>query len=594
MYKHQGNGSALLRRGAAILTATAFLAGSAWWGAGSALANTAAPPAPANLRTSPTGISTDGNVVLTWDASTGTDIAYYQVFRYNGSADPAASELTYLGRTQAAGSTYTDQAPGEGGFKYAVMAVTTAGSASLPSAWASILVDLPANGAGTVSPDATAPAAVASLSAGGAAHSKNRTVTLTWAASQDADLWRYLVYRADGTQAAKMVGYVAAGTNTFADTVTADNAYTYYILAQDKTGNASAASANAVITVDATAPVVQITAPAALQAYLNNASLTVTATITEGAAGYEASAVKYYLDGALQASPTLSLSGLMPGAHLVKVEVTDRAGNTGSAEAQFLVNAATVDPSAARSLTAPAYSKSRTVSLSWTAPAGGAATGYKVYRLAAGAAPALAGSTAGNVTQFSDTVTADGVYSYYVVAENGTTTGQPSNAVSVNVDTVAPVIAVSSPKADERYPKEGALAVQVTVTDAGSGYDPAAVKLFLDGAALSGTSIDLAALADGSHTFKVEVADRAGNAAVKTVTFKVGAAQGDDGDKPARPDLIKLLQSLRSQIHHGQYNALMAKAKNGNLKSFKQQVLKHRGKFIAPAAAEKLLKALED
>ncbi len=593
------NHQPLFKRSAAVLTTAAFLAGTVLWGARPALADSVAPPAPANMRVSPSGISTDGTAILTWDAAAATDVAYYQIFRYSGAQSPAASELTYLGRTEDTRTYFIDHAPGEGQFRYAVMAVDQSGNAGQVSAWVGLTVDLPTNGSGNVVPDTTAPDA-ASAFAAGAAYRKERAVTLTWTGSQAPDLWRYLVYRADGAQAPKMIAYVAAGTNTYTDTVTADNSYRYYIIAQDKTGNASAASANASTVVDAAAPVVQITAPVAGQTYLQGSTITIAATITEGAAGYEASAVKYFLDGAQVASPTLNLTGLSIGSHTVKVEVADRAGNVGSAQASFLVNSATVDPTAPRSLTAPQYSKSRSVSLSWSAPASGTVTQYMVYRTTGTGSAVLVGATQATITQYTDMVPADGLYSYYVVASNGTSVGQPSNLAATQVDTVAPTINVGAPISGKRYEKNGTLAVQVTVSDAGSGYEPSAVKLYLDGSALTGSTINLAALSEGSHAFKVEARDRAGNIALKTVSFSVGQVDDDDEDddddhhKAPRRDLLDLLTTLRNKIHHGHFSALWAKAKSGNIKSFEEHVRKHRGKFIDKDAADKLLKALEE
>lgn len=70
--------------------------------------------------------------------------------------------------------------------------------------------------------------------------------------------------------------------------------------------------------------------------------------------------------------------------------------------------------------------------LSWTAPAEGTPTGYKVYRrLAAHEHPTLAGSVGADTTSFTDsTATVGALYSYTVTAVDGDGESAESNAVS--------------------------------------------------------------------------------------------------------------------------------------------------------------------
>lgn len=579
-----------------LLTVAATFAGALVWHGHTVFADTTPPPAPANFRLSPGSVTADGTVVLTWDAPSAADVTHYEVYRYPGAAlIPTADALTYLGRTENANTYYIDTAPTEGSYHYAVRAVDAAGNAGPLTTWVAITADFPANGTGTITPDSTAPGAPAGLSTG-AAYSKTRRVTLTWTASNAPDLWRYLIYRSNGAET-KMVAYAEAGTASYAETLTQDGAYTYYIIAQDKTGNASPASGTAAITVDGTSPAVQITAPVAGQSYSPGTALTIAATITENGSGYDPSGVKYYLDGVQLTSPTLPQ--LASGSHTVKVEVTDRAGNTGSAESTFTV-AAAPDTAAPQNLTAPAYRKERNVTLTWQPPLTNAVTQYRVYRTPAGGTATAVGTTPHNVTQFTDTVAADGVYSYHVVAENGTAAGAASAPVTVTVDTVAPTVSIRSPKDGETYRQKGSLSVAVSVADALSGKDPASVRLFLDGAPLSVSTIDLARLTPGAHSLKAEAADRAGNTASQAVSFTVKARTQDDDDDDddddedrddARQDLIDLLQDLREEIHHGIYKALLKKAENGSIREFVKLVQNQAGKHISPSAAKKLLKA---
>lgn len=595
----------LLRHGISLTAAIAVMAATLGWSGAPAFALDA-PPAPTNLTTSPTPITSDGNVQLNWLAPAGATIDHYQVFRYTGTASPAASAVTYINRTTGNQITYSDTIPTEGYYWYSVMAVDAQGRASGPSNWAFVLANFPANG-DTIAPDNQAPAQQANLKfltgAGaitGPLYSNTELVTLTWPGTTESDLWRYIVYRQKGTAAADAIGYAypqpgAAALTFVDDEFEVDAQYTYWVVAQDRTGNVSADSNKPVAFVDTTAPVVQITAPVNGQSYTASGTLTITATITDATAGYESTAVKYYLNNSLLTTPTLNLSSLAGGVHTVRVEVPDRAGNLGSATAIFVVNSNATNPTAPRNLTGPAHSNSRTVTLTWQAPQTGTYTNYRVYRATLNQNPVSVGAP--TVTQFTDTVTADGIYNYFVVAENGSAVSPASAIVTVKVDTVAPAITVTAPQQGHVYRNSGTLTPQYTVTDATSGYDASQVKLYLDNTLFTGTSINLAALSlNLSHTFRVDVTDRAGNFAQTSVAFTVsetGADPGDDDDdNPAPEGVLELLASLKSQIHHGHYVAISAQIRSGNIDAAIKHIQKHRGKFITPEAADQLLQAL--
>jgi hypothetical protein len=582
----------LRARSAGLLTAVLLTAGMLAPGPVPAYAADTVPPAaPTDVIVGP-GSVTNGPVYVSWQAPAETDIAYYQIFRVGSVGATETSEVTYLGRTTDARTYFFDNLPSEGLFEYTVIAVDTAGNASVAGApWAAITGDFDANGAGTILPDVTAPAAPGSFHAG-AAFSKNKAVALSWTKSSAADLWRYIIYRKDATGALTSAGYAEATATTFSDTVQTDGAYTYYAAAQDKTGNLSAPSASAAVTVDNIAPAVLVTAPIEGQSYARTGSLTITAAITEEGAGYEPAAVTYYLDGTKLANPTLALSNLSQGTHTVKVDVTDRAGNTGSDTVHFAMGTASADPNAPQNLTAPVYSKSRTVPLTWSAPSAGTVTQYTVYRTnAATGQTTKAGITAASVTRFTDTVSADGTYAYYVVAQNGTTISTESNLAVTVVDTAAPVITISTPEDGATYDQSGKLTVAVNVTDAHR--DATRTRFWLDGQSFTATEIDLAGLAAGDHTFRVDAADLAGNTGTEKVTFQVGAGgTGDDEDDDHHQNqaLMTLLMTFQGRIPHGHYTALMAKLRSGHVREFTAQVIKFRGKFIPTDVADALLK----
>jgi Right handed beta helix region/Beta-propeller repeat len=92
-------------------------------------------------------------------------------------------------------------------------------------------------------------------------------------------------------------------------------------------------------------------------------------------------------------------------------------------------------------------------------------------------------------------------------------------ATTVSIDTDAPAIAIVSPQA-RQYLDSGTLNVSVSVSETVSGLGgPASVTL--DGVPLSGTAIDLSALAPGSHVLAASATDIAGNTSQTAVTFGV-------------------------------------------------------------------------
>ncbi|HEY8347176.1 MAG TPA: Ig-like domain-containing protein [Symbiobacteriaceae bacterium] len=583
-----------LLRGTAMVTAAALVAGAVAWG-GIALASDTKPPAPpTDLKATPASTE-DGVVELTWKAPRDRDVSYYQIFRVPEGLDAQANEITYLGRTDRKETKFADQIPTEGTFRYAVIAVDKAGNASQASDWVEVQADFPENGLGTVTPDMTAPEKPAGLEVS-EPYTQEETIDLLWDPSEAPDLWRYIVYRTDGTGQRTVLGYVSAEVTALTDTVPGEGTYTYTVIAQDRTGNPSPVSDGVTVVVDRTAPAVAITTPVDGQTYGQADALTIQATITETGAGYEADAVAYYLDEEALAAPVIDLSSVDEGLHTLKVVVTDRAGNTGTGRVRFFVDSEVNHDLAPRNLKVAPYHRDHKVTLTWEEPQEGDVDRYVVHRIGPDGQDQEVASLAPAETRYTDTVPADGEYTYYVIARHTSGAYEASFLVTTVVDTTAPEIAIMEPADGERYSQDDVLAIAVIVEDKTAGYDPEQVAYYLDGQRYGGDTIDLANLSLGSHTFTVKVQDRAGNRASWSVTFQVVAPSNDGkGDKGHGKygDLIKLLAQYQDQIHHGHYKALLAKLKAGNLRGFVTHVVKFRGKFISPEAADALLEAVD-
>lgn len=587
-----------VHKAAAVATALAIAAAL---GAPAVLAaDGSGPAAPRNLVLTPARVTADGNVELDWDASTSTDVVAYEVHRVYGDSttSPKADETTYL--VTSADLWASDLLVAEGRYRYAVIAVDEDGRRSEPTAWRAVLYDDPANGA-EIAADTAGPAAPADLVAE-PAYTKDGAVALSWTAPEADDLGRYLVYRAAGDAEPVFVGYVEAGITYFDDELTEDGTYSYTVVAQDVAGNLSRRSAAVKVTMDTVAPRVTVRAPKADEVYRPEGSLAVRIRVEEEGSGYDADAVAYFLDGSLLDTPVIPLADLAEGTHRLEVDVPDRAGNVGTATVSFVVEESEV-LDAPVILTKSAATRSRTVSFKWEAPEADGVTGYSVYRAEGDGEFALIGTTAATDFDYSDTVSGEGIWSYYVTARYGSSASEPSATVVFTVDQTKPTIRITSPEDGEEYVAEGEVAVAYKVRDTLAGVARDGVMVKLDGAALTQDKINLARLAEGEHVLSVTAVDRAGNQENASVSFTVVAApddeeDDDDDDAPARDEafrqkVLSVLAKWQSKIHHGQFNALKAKAMNGNWFSFVKHVQKFNGKFIHPNAAEELLELFD-
>ena len=206
------------------------------------LADNVAPAVPAGLTVdSANGDDATGvyDVVLSWTASTESDLGGYDVYRGG-----------VLLATVAAGTeTYTDAGvPGavDGGTAvYAILASDASGNDSALSS------NVTATFADNVAP--ATPAGLAVTSANGDDATGTYTVILNWTANAESDFATYEVFR-DGSS----IGTTAA--NTFSDVLageTAGNTHDYTLTATDATGNTSTATSAVTATLtDNVAPAV--------------------------------------------------------------------------------------------------------------------------------------------------------------------------------------------------------------------------------------------------------------------------------------------------------------------------------------------------
>ena len=130
---------------------------------------------------------------------------------------------------------------------------------------------------------------------------------------------------------------------------------------------------------------------------------------------------------------TFSAGGVPVGAYHVRVLASNGVGTSGPSNDALLVVGAGSSPQAPSGLAASWVAS--TVTLSWTAPAGGAAP--TSYVIDVGSAPGLADITSVSTGNAATSLTAvgvpDGTYHVSVRAANGSGVSGPSNAVVVRV-----------------------------------------------------------------------------------------------------------------------------------------------------------------
>lgn len=354
----------------------------------------------------------------------------------------------------------------------------------------------------------------------------------------------------------------ASGVWRFETSALNDGTYAFSVQVVDAAGNISVPTGPLTINIDTDAP-------AAVAGFtvtdnvggttggLNNGDATDDNTPTLSGTAEAGSTVSIYDGTVLLGTATADTGGnwtftteaLSNRVHTFTVTVTDAAGNVSAPSAAFDINVQADLPPATSSLQITDNSGPTAVTLAngavindTTPVLSGAANPGEIIRIfdaANGAEITSVTADADGQWSYTPTLT-DGTYSWYVTAENpGNDPGEPSDTISITVDTVAPAVVDDLVISNDSGDTPVAITAGSTTNDStpvltgSTAPEEAGGRITIyDGNAVIGTAIvqddgswsfTTPILSQGLHALSVSVTDAAGNEGLRTaaVSFTV-------------------------------------------------------------------------
>lgn len=183
------------------------------------------------------------------------------------------------------------------------------------------------------------------------------------------------------------------------------------------------------------------------------------------------------------------------------------------------------------------------------------------------------------------TIREDGRYTVSYRSTDKAGNQEQPKSIRFQLDTTAPVIAVSSPAAGRSYPDAGDITFQYTTTDGLAGVDGSRTSAALNGQPIAnGAVVPLYALPLGVNTIQATAGDSAGNVQTVTVTFATYA------DLDSMKALVTRFNGMSWIDNAGIADSLQSKLQQGNLKALMNEVRAQSGKHISKEAADYLLR----
>ncbi len=301
----------------------------------------------------------------------------------------------------------------------------------------------------------------------------------------------------------------------FASVGGSEGMYQFYSIATDNAGMTEAAPSTyeAFIIFDVTSPVTTANLGGALAPAWNNHIMTVALSATDVTSGV--SKTFYSLDGSALTAYTKPIVISGQGGHVMRYNSTDNAGNVETAKS-ISFNIDTVSPTL--SISSPinrSHSNSGNVTVKWTAGDGG--SGMARIEVCIDQANWIMASG----TSYSFGGLSDGAHTINVrVTDNAGNSEMAS--VTFDVDTVAPLITITSPEDGLHTDATG---VQMNWTAVDKTTSVAYMHVWNDTHAFinmtSGDGYVFIGLSEGSHVLHLMVWDMVGNSQEKTVSIIV-------------------------------------------------------------------------
>lgn len=464
-------------------------------------------------------------ILNSWSTSTDdfSGINHYQIaYGYDDGhsfGGSTCSGLTIPGHTGFVGcrdltSTSRNHTPGtneQGGVTIWVRSFDNAGNASNWSAPVHYTYD------------ATAPNVPTLVSPSNNAIVNGSSVTQSWSdASTDIDHYIYQSFNDAAATQSRWTGNFTTTSKT-ATNVADGTTYWWRVIAVDHAGNQSAPSPLWKITIDSTAPVVDITAPGDGDSI--SGTVTVSGTVTDTNPHHYYFVVKDSL-GHVKAGPgtvnqanvsdwTWDTTGVNDGVYTIDLEARDAAGNKNANSVKTI--SVTVDNTApVVSVTAPTagnYGFISTVNINADIDD---AVSYRL--LVNGSEVATGGST---FTTYALPVV-DGTYNIQVEATDAAGNVGTSSVTTINVDDTAPVLTVVGYTGTSLTPPITGTtdsATDIVTVDGAT----ATVNSVANGSGTFDWTYTLPTQTVGSHTITVISTDTFGNATTETANVTVNS-----------------------------------------------------------------------
>ncbi|MDO8736789.1 MAG: NosD domain-containing protein, partial [Thermoleophilia bacterium] len=376
-----------------------------------------------------------------------------------------------------------------------------------------------ANGSFNVTFDGTPPA-ITNLQPSGWINVNNAYITASYSDASGVNTSSVSV-QLDGST---MSGCVVNSTSVICSpSGLAVGSHTFTVNATDNAGNAGSATGS--FSIDTTTPSVSGILPSGA---VNSTSVSVSANLSDNAAGINSAATKVYMDGTLMSgctgtttSVSCAAATLTAGTHTIMVTAYDNAGNSGSNNGTITVDTTlpaigTMRPSGIITTASPI------LSIDYSDVGSGIDTSQVVVTLDGST---VAGCVVGpNNVSCPVSSLAQGSHSLAIsIKDNAGNSG--SGAGTFNVDTIAPAVTNVLPTGTIT---SSSATISASFTDTGSGINSATAMVYLDGSSVAGCTITtnlvscpVSGLAPGPHNISVNVKDNGGNSGTGTSSFSV-------------------------------------------------------------------------